>query len=148
MPLSDNIHGPYCMMPLELLHTSGSGLMKYIFKSLQLQIGSGKICDDIDKLHVRVYISIKRQSECDFPRGAMRNGIIDGTKCQLEQRKGHLFLLLCIANTTKGSLKLQHTLGHNNSKWKSCWNLSNYICPWRNGSTTVTIRMKLIRQDH
>jgi hypothetical protein len=43
------------MMHPELLHTSGSGLIKYIFKSLQLQIGSGKICDDIDKLHVRVH---------------------------------------------------------------------------------------------
>jgi hypothetical protein len=116
MPLSDNIHGPYCMMPPKLLHTSGSGLIKYIFKSLQLQISSGKICDDIDKLHVRVYMSVKRQSERDFPRGAMRNGIIDGTKCQSEERKGNPFLWLCIANTTKGSLKLQHTLGHNHSK--------------------------------
>jgi hypothetical protein len=106
------------MMPPELLHMSGSGLVKYILESLQLQIGSGKIRDDIDKLHVRVYMSVKRQSEHDFSRGAMRNGIIDGTKCQLEERKGNLFLLLCIANTTKGSLKLQHTLGHNHSKWK------------------------------
>jgi hypothetical protein len=37
MPLSDNIHGPYCMMPPELLHTSGSGLIKYMFESLQWQ---------------------------------------------------------------------------------------------------------------
>jgi hypothetical protein len=43
------------MMHPELLHTSGSGLIKYIFKSLQLQIGSGKICNDIDKLNVRVH---------------------------------------------------------------------------------------------
>jgi hypothetical protein len=35
MPLSDNIHGPYCLMPPELLHTSGSGLIKYMFESLQ-----------------------------------------------------------------------------------------------------------------
>ncbi len=34
MPLSDNIHGPYCMMPPELLHMSGRGLIKYIFESL------------------------------------------------------------------------------------------------------------------
>jgi hypothetical protein len=27
MPLSNNCHGPYGMMPLELLHTSGSGLV-------------------------------------------------------------------------------------------------------------------------
>jgi hypothetical protein len=50
MPLSDNIHGPYCMMPPELLHTSGSGLILYMFESLQWQIGGGKIRDDIDKL--------------------------------------------------------------------------------------------------
>jgi hypothetical protein len=52
LPLSDNIHGAYCMMPPELLHTSGSGLIKFIFDSLQWQIGSGKVCHDIDKLHV------------------------------------------------------------------------------------------------
>ena len=80
-PLSDNIHGPYCMMPPELLHTSGSGLIKYMFESLQWQIGGGKIRDDVDKLHIRVYMFVKRQSERDFPRGAIRNGIIDGTKC-------------------------------------------------------------------
>ena len=35
MPLSDEFHGPYYMMPPELLHTSGSGLIKYMFESLQ-----------------------------------------------------------------------------------------------------------------
>ncbi len=87
MPLSDNIHGPYCMMPPELLHTSGSGLILYMFESLQWQIGGGKIRDDIDKLHIRIYMSTKRQSERDFPRGAIRNGIIDGTKCQTEEKR-------------------------------------------------------------
>jgi hypothetical protein len=32
-------------------------------------------------------MTIKNQSEQDFPRGAMRNGLIDGTKCQSEERK-------------------------------------------------------------
>jgi hypothetical protein len=41
LPLSDNHHGPYHMMPLELLHTSASGLVKYMFESLHMQIGSG-----------------------------------------------------------------------------------------------------------
>jgi hypothetical protein len=63
MPLSDNIHGPYCMMPPKLLHTSESCLIQHMFESLQWHIGSGKIRDDIDKLHVRVYMTIKRQSE-------------------------------------------------------------------------------------
>ena len=35
MPLSDTHHGPHCMMPPELLHTSGSGLIKYMFQSMQ-----------------------------------------------------------------------------------------------------------------
>ncbi len=78
-------------MPPELLHTSGSGLITYMFESLQWQIGGGKIRDDVDKLHIRVYMFVKRQSERDFPRGAIRNGIIDGTKCQSEERKGNLF---------------------------------------------------------
>ena len=80
MPLSDQTHGPYYMMPPELLHTSGSGLIKYMFESLQNQIGEGKIRDSIDKLHVQIYMSLQRQSERDFPRGSLRNGIIDGTK--------------------------------------------------------------------
>ena len=94
MPLLDNCHGPHGMMPPELLHTSGSGLIKYMFESLRAQLGSGKNRDNIDKLHVRLYMTIKNQSEPDFPRGAMRNGLIDGTKCQSEERKGNLFLLL------------------------------------------------------
>jgi hypothetical protein len=62
---------------------------------------------------------IKRQSERDFPRGAMRNGIIDGTKCQASERKGNLFLLLCIAHTLDGSVKLQKALGNPSlSRWK------------------------------
>ena len=118
MPLSDNCHGPYGMMPPELLHTSGSGLIKYMFESLRAQLGSGKDHDNIDKLHVRLYMTIKNQSEQDFPRGAMRNGLIDSTKCQSEERKGNLFLLLCIANTTHGGEKLQNGLGYSNAKWK------------------------------
>ena len=63
-------------------------------------------------------MSIKRQSRRDFPWGSMRNGIIDVNKCQSEERKGNLFLLLCIANSTEGSMKLQDSLKHNSSKWK------------------------------
>jgi hypothetical protein len=88
-----------------------------------MQISSGKDCDDIDKQHVWMYMVIKRQSERDFPRGAMRNGLIDGTKCQAEERKGNLFLLLCIANTTEGSHKLQQALGFGTtSRWNKWLN--------------------------
>ncbi len=43
MLLSDNCRGPYRMIPPELLHTSGSGLIKYMFESLRAQLGSRRI---------------------------------------------------------------------------------------------------------
>ncbi len=82
LPLSDNIYGPYKMMPPELLHTSGSGLIMYMFESLRDQMGGGKDRDLIDRQHILISSLIKRKSERDFPRGSMRNGLIDGTKCQ------------------------------------------------------------------
>ena len=69
-------------------------------------------------MHITVNLSIKKQSESDFPQGAMRNGIINSTKCQSEERKGNLFLLLCIANTTDGSRTLREKLSYSDSKWK------------------------------
>jgi hypothetical protein len=54
----------------------------YMFESLRDHMGGGKDRDLIDKQHVLISNLIKRQSECDFPKGSMRNGIIDGTKCQ------------------------------------------------------------------
>jgi hypothetical protein len=118
LPLSDLIHGPYRMTPPELLHTSGSGIILYMFESLRMQIGNGKDRDEIDKLHIRISLSIRRQSERDFPRGAMRNGLIDGTKCQAEERRGNLFLLLCIAHTIEGSEILRNGMQLTTHKWK------------------------------
>jgi hypothetical protein len=91
LPLSDNIHGPYKMMPPKLLHTSGSGLIMYMFKLLYHQLRAGKDCDNIDWEHIVVSNIIKCQSEYDFPRGSMHNGLIDGTKCQSSEQKGNLF---------------------------------------------------------
>ncbi len=91
LPLSDNIHGPYKMMPPKLLHTSGSGLIMYMFESLREQMGGGKDRDLINRQHILISNLIKRQNERDFPRGSMRNGLIDGTKCQSSKQKGNLF---------------------------------------------------------
>jgi hypothetical protein len=85
LPLSDNMHGPYRMMLPELSHTSGSGLIIYMFESLRVQIGCGNDRDNIDKQHIRMALMFKRQSERDVPRGATRNGLVDGTKCQAEE---------------------------------------------------------------
>ncbi len=78
------------MLP-ELLHTSGSGLIMYMFESFREQMGGGKDRDLIDKQHILISNLIKRQSECDFPQGSMRNGLIDGTKCQSSKQKGNSF---------------------------------------------------------
>jgi hypothetical protein len=85
-------------MPPELLHTSGSGLIMYMFESLRDQMGGGKDRDLSDRQHILMSNLIKRQSERDFPRGSMRNGLIDGTKCQSSEQKGNSFRLLCIAH--------------------------------------------------
>ncbi len=69
-------------MPPELLHTSGSGLIIYMFELLRTQLGGGKDREEIDQLHVVLSNLIKRQSERNFPRGSVRNRLIDGTKCQ------------------------------------------------------------------
>ncbi len=82
LPLSDNIHGPYKMMPSELLHTLGSGLIMYMIESLSDQMGGGKDRDLIDRQHILISNLIKRQSERDLPRGSMKNGLLDGKKCQ------------------------------------------------------------------
>ena len=118
LPLSDDIHGPFKMMPPELLHTSGSGLIMYMFESLRHQLGAGINRDMIDQQHILVSNSLKRQSERDFPRGSMRNGLIDGTKCQSSERKGNLFRLLVIAYRTKAKNVLQNALGLENRRWE------------------------------
>jgi hypothetical protein len=82
LPLSDNKHGPYKIMPPELLHTSGSGLIMYMFESLRDQMGEGKERDLFDRQHILISNLMKRQSECDFPKGSVRIRLIDGAKCQ------------------------------------------------------------------
>jgi hypothetical protein len=115
LPLSDIIHGPYEMMPPELLHTLGSGLIMYMFESLRDQMGGGKDRDLIDRQHILISNVIKRQSECDFPRGSMRNGLIGGRKRQSSKQKGNLFRLLCIAHTTNESNVMKISLQYSDA---------------------------------
>ncbi len=91
IPLLDNVHVPFRMMPPEWLHTSGSGLIMYMFESLCYHLGGGIDCDYIDQEHVVVNNIVKRQSKHDFPLGSMQNGLIDGTKCQSSEHEGNLF---------------------------------------------------------
>ncbi len=58
-------------MPPELLHTSGNGLIMYMFESLRLHLGDGIDWDYIDQEHIVVSNIIQWQSERDFPRGSV-----------------------------------------------------------------------------
>ena len=80
-------------------------------------MGEGVCRDLLDKLHFRMFYRMKRQSERDMPRGSIRNGLIDTTRCQSSERKGNFFLLMCIAHTTAGSALLKDKLGYNNRRW-------------------------------
>ena len=89
-----------------------------MYESLRYLMEGGRDRAAIDQLHIEISNYLKRQSERDFPRGSMRNGLIDGTKCQSSERKGNIFQLLCIAHTAAGSSILQRSLSYSGQKWK------------------------------
>jgi hypothetical protein len=82
----------------------------YMFESLHLQLGGGIDQDYIDREHVVVSNIIQQQSERDFPRGLMHNGLIDGTKIQSSKQKGNLFRFMCIVHRTKAKTILKNSL--------------------------------------
>ena len=93
----------------------------------------------LDALHQRIYVDAQRQSETDSPRGSVRNGIIDGTKCQSTERRGNLYRLLCIACTTDGKAALTavwQTLGTTDTQFRSCIMLYLSMEEWMHGSDT------------
>jgi hypothetical protein len=62
-----------------------------MFELLRVQMGGGKNREFIYQQHIQISSLIMRQSEQYFPRRSMRNGLIDGTKCQFSEQKGNLF---------------------------------------------------------
>ncbi len=103
LTLSDQIHGIYCLTPLEQLHTASEGLTKYIIDSLCNTIGDvghGKrVLTKIENLHHTLHFHLKRNSERDFPRGSARNGALKNTLVSTTEHHGNMFLLLCLCHT-------------------------------------------------
>ncbi len=118
LPLSDHVHGLFRMTPPELLHTLSAGLILYMFWVIADRVGAGVVRNDLDNQHVRMMKSLQRQSECDFPRGATWNGIVDRTKCQASEHRGNLFSLTCIVHTKDG-LDLKEGLQMSDEEWHS-----------------------------
>ncbi len=103
-------------------------------------MGGGKGRDFIDKQHIQISNLIKRQNEQYFLRGSMKNGLIDGTKCQPSEQKGNLFWLLCIAHTTNGSRVIKRSLKYLGTKWKQYIKfLKLYLCmeEWFHDSNNI-----------
>ncbi len=72
-------------VPTEMLHVSGTGLLKLMFGCLHILIGGPnskkKDKESFDDLHRCLVRDAEQQSERDFPRMSIRNEITDGTKC-------------------------------------------------------------------
>ena len=66
MPLSDLIHGIYKISPLELLHTSGSGLIKYIFAPMRARLAP-ESRRSYSGLHVKSALMFQNKAKLTFP---------------------------------------------------------------------------------
>ena len=106
VPLADDVHGLLGCVPPEMLHVSGTGLLKYLFACLPTLIGGPqtkkKDQESFDELHRSLVLDAQRQSEKDIPRMSVRNGITDGTKMAGSERVGNCFILLCVMHTARG----------------------------------------------
>ena len=106
VPLGDDVYGLLGCVPAEMLHVSGTGLLKYMFGCLEglisLTRSRKKDRESFDDLHRCLVSDAQRQSERDFPRMSIRNGITDGTKMCGSERVGNCFVLLCAMHTQLG----------------------------------------------
>ena len=63
---------------------------------------------------MKLYDDMKRKSERDFPLGANRTSILKNTKVGASERRGNLFILLCISCTDSAQDWLVPTLLEHN----------------------------------
>ena len=81
----------------------------------------------------------QRQSERDFPRMSIRNGVTDGTKMCGSERVGNCFVLLCVMHTQLGQSLLAKEMGAKRislRKFTNCLKLYLGFERWVNESHT------------
>jgi hypothetical protein len=116
------------MMPPELLHTSGSGLIMYMFESLREHMGGGKDSNLIDRQHILISNLIKKQSERDFPRGSMRNGLLMEKK-SVFRIKGKFVSTTVYCTYNNWKLFMKTSIKYSDAKWKQYIKfLKQYLC--------------------
>jgi hypothetical protein len=58
--------------------------------------------ESFDDLHCCLLRDAEQQSERDFPRMSIQNGITDGTKMCGSKQVGNCFVLFCVMHTHSG----------------------------------------------
>jgi hypothetical protein len=95
LPLSDQKHGIFRMIPPKRLPTTSEDLTKYIIDLLCNtfgDLGDGKkLLNKIENLHNTLSFDLKRNSECDFPRGSAGNGALKNTLVSTTECRGNMF---------------------------------------------------------
>jgi hypothetical protein len=143
VPLGDNVYGLIGCTPSEMLHVSGTGLLKYMFECLGMLISLTRSTkrdrETFDDLHRCMVRDAQRQSERDFPRMSIRNGVTDGTKMCGSERVGNCFVLLCVMHTQLGQSLLAKEMGVRRislRKFTNCLKLYLAFERWVNESHT------------
>ena len=137
VPLSDLIHGVFKMVPPELLHTTMEGVTEYIFEVLGLMISEGdggdELLDIMELVHRKLHYTKNRNSERDLPKSCSRTGLFMNTRCGATERRGNLFLLLCLSHTSSVSTRLESILsdrGVSLDKFQLCLKLYLAMEEW------------------
>ena len=104
VPIYDDVSGIYGITPPELLHTTQEGLTKYIIEALGLLLNKGdskrakKAREVIDNLHHTFHKARGGNSDRDFPISADRTSLFTNTLIQAAERRGNIFVLLCVSH--------------------------------------------------
>lgn len=125
------------MVPPELLHTTMEGVTEYIFEVLGLMISDGDggdvLLDIMELIHRKLHYTKNRNSERDLPKSCSRTGLFKNTRCGATERRGNLFLLLCLSHTSSVNAKLESILydrGVSLGKFQLCLKLYLAMEEW------------------
>jgi hypothetical protein len=116
VPFYDLKYGFLGSVPAEIIHVSGTGLLKHMFGCLDNLIGgpNSKINDkeSFDDLHLFLGLDAEQQSERDFPCMSIQNGITDGNKMCGSNQVGNCFVLFCVMHTHSGQKLMWKEMKH------------------------------------
>jgi hypothetical protein len=104
IPLGDDLCGIIGITPPEMLHVAGTGIFKYMFSCILNILGSKttkREREAFDKLHQFLALQSTHQSETDFPRTSVRNGITDGFSKWGVWRELGIWPLCCVSHIQK-----------------------------------------------